>query len=472
MANAYLDTALVDKAIKFAVDAHADTERRGKGFPYVIHVLEAMEIVATMTSDPELLAAAALHDTVEDTDVTIERIRDVFGEKVASLVAAETDKAMPSLSEAETWRARKQAAIDRLSSASFEAKMVALGDKLSNMRAIRRDYLKEGDRLWNLFHAPNGKPDHEWHYRGLASALAVLNGTDAYNEFVSAIDDVFGHQTRDVIDLDDYVESGSGFTATSYNCRDGVTMVKMYADFVPEALPCGELQATRAIAGMGLKVPAAYRIVSDGRRMGVEFERIVNKKSYARAIADDWDNMESYVSEFAEMCRRLHSTECDTALFPPAENRFIQAVRDYAYMTPEQKNRIIGFIRSVPGATTCVHGDLHIGNALIAGAERYWIDVSDFAYGNPLFDLGMSRFVSGVGFADDFIDNMFHISPAKLRKVWDSFLRAYCGPDADIEAKERELEPFAGLYSLMFCSRNMEFPGMKEYVETNLLNRI
>ena len=68
MANKPLDTQLVDRSILFAVKAHSGTERRGKGFPYVIHPMEAMAIVATITPDPELLAAAALHDTVEDTD--------------------------------------------------------------------------------------------------------------------------------------------------------------------------------------------------------------------------------------------------------------------------------------------------------------------------------------------------------------------------------------------------------------------
>lgn len=191
MANKYLDTALVDKAIKFAVDAHSNTERRGKGFPYVIHVLEAMEIVATMTKDPELLAAAALHDTVEDTDVTVEQIKSGFGDRVAALVKAESDEIDSSVSEADSWRSRKQAAIERLSSASRDAKMVALGDKLSNMRAIARDYKKSGDKLWDLFHAPGGKQDHEWHYRGLAEALSELKGTDAYAEFSSLIDEVF-----------------------------------------------------------------------------------------------------------------------------------------------------------------------------------------------------------------------------------------------------------------------------------------
>lgn len=195
MANKPLNTELLDRAIIFAVRAHAGTERRGKGFPYIVHPMEAMEIVATMTPDQELLAAAALHDTVEDTDVTIEEIRSEFGDRIAMLVAHESDEAMPGVSEEESWHARKQSAIDRLTRAPHDAKIVALGDKLSNMRAIARDYAEIGDALWNRFHAKDPK-DHEWHYRGLADALRELQDTAAFQEFESLINQVFSHGSR------------------------------------------------------------------------------------------------------------------------------------------------------------------------------------------------------------------------------------------------------------------------------------
>lgn len=190
MANKPLDTQLLDRAIVFAVRAHAGTERRGKGFPYIVHPLEAVEIVATMTADQELLAAAALHDTVEDTDVTVEQLRAEFGERIAALVASESDIVVEGASEEQSWHARKQAAIDRLARASHDAKIVALGDKLSNMRAIARDYATQGDKLWNLFHAKDPK-DHEWHYRGLADALRELKDTFAFQEFEQLINQVF-----------------------------------------------------------------------------------------------------------------------------------------------------------------------------------------------------------------------------------------------------------------------------------------
>ena len=190
MANKPLDTAVLDRAIIFAVKAHSGTERRGKGYPYIVHPMEAVEIVATMTRDQELLAAAALHDTVEDTDVSVEQIRAEFGDRVAALVAAESDEMPAGVSEEASWHSRKQAAINRLSKAGRDAKMVALGDKLSNMRAIARDYAVQGDALWDLFHAKDPK-DHAWHYRGLADALKELEGTFAYQEFVKLIDQVF-----------------------------------------------------------------------------------------------------------------------------------------------------------------------------------------------------------------------------------------------------------------------------------------
>ena len=75
--------------------------------------------------------------------------------------------------------------------APHDAKIVALGDKLSNMRAIARDYAEQGNALWNLFHAKDPK-DHEWHYRCLADSLSELRDTFAYKEFQQLINQVFG----------------------------------------------------------------------------------------------------------------------------------------------------------------------------------------------------------------------------------------------------------------------------------------
>jgi myo-inositol-1(or 4)-monophosphatase len=186
--NKPLDTQLFDKALKFATDAHSGTERRGKGFPYIIHPMEAVAIVATITSDQELLAAAILHDTVEDTDATFEQIRELFGERVATLVHHETAP-LPSNAP---WRTRKQSQVDLIASAPRDSKIVAIGDKLSNLRAIASDFKQIGDELWKRFSAPNGMEDVAWYYRKLSVALSDLDGTLPYQEFLKLLEETFG----------------------------------------------------------------------------------------------------------------------------------------------------------------------------------------------------------------------------------------------------------------------------------------
>lgn len=190
MGNEFLDTSLLDKAIKFAVDAHKNQERREKGTPYVIHVLEAVAIAESLTKDQEILAAAALHDTVEDTDATFEQIEKEFGPRVRHYVDIETALIPDGKTEEETWRGRKQLAIDNIKKSDRDAQIVAMGDKLSNMRAIYRDYMDIGDALWNRFHEKR-KSEHEWHYRGLLESFDKLTDTHAYAEFNHLLNKVF-----------------------------------------------------------------------------------------------------------------------------------------------------------------------------------------------------------------------------------------------------------------------------------------
>ena len=186
----HIDTSLLDRAITFAVKAHQGVERKGKGFPYIVHPMEAVCIVATMTNDQELLAAAALHDVIEDTDTTADNLKKEFGERVAMLVEAESDDKSGG-SKAETWHQRKQDTLDRLRNADLDIKIVALGDKLSNMRAIAHDYAVLGDELWNRFTVKD-PAEHAWRYHALAEALNDLSDTDAYKEFHTLVNKTFG----------------------------------------------------------------------------------------------------------------------------------------------------------------------------------------------------------------------------------------------------------------------------------------
>lgn len=182
--NKPLDTTLFDKAAQFAIEAHHGTERRGKGFPYILHPMEAAIIVSSITNDPEMLAAAILHDTVEDTDATIEQIEELFGKRVAQLVNIDTaEVGLP-------WRTKRQKQMERIAASNRDSKIVAIGDKLSNLRGITRDYCKQGEELWKRFHAPGGKADIVWYYSGLATALADLADTAPYKEYLTLLEKI------------------------------------------------------------------------------------------------------------------------------------------------------------------------------------------------------------------------------------------------------------------------------------------
>ena len=94
---------LLQKAIEFAAMKHEGHARKGTTIPYFTHVMEAMEIVSRMTEDEKVRAAAVLHDTLEDTPTTRDELIHFFGERVASLVAAESENKRRDQPEKETW---------------------------------------------------------------------------------------------------------------------------------------------------------------------------------------------------------------------------------------------------------------------------------------------------------------------------------------------------------------------------------
>ena len=125
----------MQRAVKFATQAHRriDQRRKYSKQPYEVHLKSVADIVASVTDDEEMLAAAWLHDTVEDTPATIEDIEREFGEGVAGLVSDLTDVSRPGDGN----RAVRKA-IDRAHSAraSARAKTVKLADLIDNCRDI------------------------------------------------------------------------------------------------------------------------------------------------------------------------------------------------------------------------------------------------------------------------------------------------------------------------------------------------
>lgn len=183
---------LFDEAVVFACGKHSGQRRKLSDAPYFLHPMEVASIVGTMSDNQELLAAAVLHDTVEDTDTTIEEIKEKFGKRVALLVMTETEDKREDKPPQETWKLRKEETLNIIKNTKdIDVKKLWLGDKLSNLRSFCRQYGKVGDALWNNFNQKDPK-QQEWYYRTIADALSVLKEYDAYQEFIECINKLFG----------------------------------------------------------------------------------------------------------------------------------------------------------------------------------------------------------------------------------------------------------------------------------------
>lgn len=150
-------TDRIIKATLYARHKHRDQKRKYTGEEYFIHPLAVAEAVEKKGGTDDQIIAALLHDTVEDTDATIEEIQELFGTVVAELVDALTDKytheAYPKLNRAE----RKTLEADRLALISDEAKLIKLCDMIDNTLTITeydpgfaKVYLAEKDHLYKV----------------------------------------------------------------------------------------------------------------------------------------------------------------------------------------------------------------------------------------------------------------------------------------------------------------------------------
>ena len=167
--------------------------RRKKGnAPYILHPMEAAVIVGTMTDDQNLIAAAVLHDVVEDADIAIEEIEERFGSRVRELVQSETEDKRADRPPAETWRIRKEESLAVLKNTNdIAVLMVWLGDKLANMRSLYRDWKVEGDAMWQRFNQKDIS-QQAWYYREILTLTQRLSNTSAWLEYKTLTELVFG----------------------------------------------------------------------------------------------------------------------------------------------------------------------------------------------------------------------------------------------------------------------------------------
>jgi (p)ppGpp synthase/HD superfamily hydrolase len=177
-------------AIALAARAHHGQVRKGTEIPYLVHPLAVAGILIHANCPEHLVIAGILHDTLEDTPVRLDEIQSQFGREVADLVLAlsEPDKKL-------SWEERKAHTLDHLEQkATPDVLLVAVADKLDNMRAIREGLASDGEAFWLRFNRP--RENQKWYYQRLAGVferrIRAGAGVALANAFKREVVGVFG----------------------------------------------------------------------------------------------------------------------------------------------------------------------------------------------------------------------------------------------------------------------------------------
>ncbi|KND49409.1 MAG: GTP pyrophosphokinase, (p)ppGpp synthetase I [Parcubacteria bacterium C7867-008] len=144
-------SSLLDRATRMAVDGHAIQVRKDDNSPYIVHPVMVAILLAQHGFSETVIAAGLTHDLVEDTEYTIDQIREELGDEVATIVASVTNQ------EGLTWEDKKRAYVETVRIGSEDAKAVATADKIHNAESLIRAHDRLGTDLWKLFNAGREK---------------------------------------------------------------------------------------------------------------------------------------------------------------------------------------------------------------------------------------------------------------------------------------------------------------------------
>jgi len=177
---------LIYKAINTAIKAHENQLRKIDNDLYVVHPLEVGVILAKYNMSDDVIVAGILHDTVEDTALTLEEIENTFGPRVALYVkfCSESNKCDP-------WKKRKIDYLSTLVSAPIDVLYIVCADKLTNINSISRNLEPSNDSIWLKFNA--GYDDQKWYYMAILDKLSPISEHPLYKSLERVVSRVFDH---------------------------------------------------------------------------------------------------------------------------------------------------------------------------------------------------------------------------------------------------------------------------------------
>ncbi|ETP73253.1 guanosine polyphosphate synthetase/pyrophosphohydrolase [Lachnospiraceae bacterium JC7] len=428
---------MLEEAIIYATVLHQGKIRKFKNIPYILHPIEVAQILSTMTDDQEIITAGILHDIVEDTDGTLEEIKKRFGDRVAFLVSSESENKYPDEDPGETWKRRKEEALQVLrNSRDIGVKMLWLADKLANIRSLSGMYSEMGESMWTGFH--QGDPQLQcWYYRTIAEIVELsLNKTGAFKEYIKHVNFIWPgtfdsekarYKKYREVSIDGCKLIGKGAKGEVYRYDDEL-VIKVFNENNTYRDVEQEIALSRKTFVLGMPTAISFGIVSVGDRYGAMYELIASE-TISGCISRDPSQVDTYARVMAELAHTIHDIEVteEDGFSDATEN-----LRDYirggiAYDDEALAERCMKLIGTLPDPTTLIHGDFHTGNVFMQNGEALLIDMDRVSRGNPIIEIaGLHHFYVALGENDpSVVEKFMGFSYQTSRRFFETFLKIY-----------------------------------------------
>ena len=268
---------------------------------------------------------------------------------------------------------------------------------------------------------------------------------------------------------------GEGATADSYfHKNDPSLMLKLFTGKVTTSrYAFKEVKSSQHVEKCGIATPKAHDVVIANGKIGIVYQRINNKVSYSRLIADNKGNLIQVAEMFVKELKELHSKKCDTQFFPGIKDVVIHAIKENKSINKDIKSKLLSFVEVLGDSDMCLHGDPHTGNLIIADGKSYWIDLGAFTHGNPWYDIGGVYFFYKSLMGRLISSKFLHMNVFTLNNFWKQFVYFYTGDSTEENYKVFTLKArkCATLF-MLYTMSNEHYAGFKALIANFIIKNL
>ena len=266
---------------------------------------------------------------------------------------------------------------------------------------------------------------------------------------------------------------GTGYYSSVYRINKD-TIIKVFNTVDDEEQIERELKLAKEAFVLGIPTAISFDIVKVDDKFGVVFE-MLDCDSLKNAIVNHPENYDEYVKKYAELLKKMNSTECYSPIVPPIKKDYYKKLENIKdQLSEDLYNKAHQLLDSIPERNTLVHGDCHFKNIMVQSGELVLIDMETLSIGHQIFELAglYSAYIGFNEFNPEESMEFFGVSNEEVRKLFHSLMDSYF-PNYNEEIKDKiSLVSYINVYRWYYAHKpSSDVVGKYKEKLVNLLNK-